>query len=214
MSKSLIRYNQLQQAKSIIEASINNDDIEAALDEYGFGLDRLIEGKILLEETEKVHYLIIDEKILNKELIVSLKKLQEHINERFLVHFEQACVVLANHKEAVVSMKLQEERRESFVSWLEQVKAFYLNALLNSDILSLLQSEGINQQEIEELILLINTFEDTYDESLQKKGAVIKAHRRIRFLFKKLNEWVDELKMMAKIAFKTSPRVLREYDLV
>ena len=125
---------QLFAARMAIETVLNNADVQAALEPYGYDAARMREGRALFEQALSLHQQQQAGRGERYTATDARDAAQAHAHAVYIRHLAVARVALRGDRGAAQALGLASRRKKSHADWLAQAQQFYTNALASSAI--------------------------------------------------------------------------------
>jgi len=202
----------LERARVALNNATQQPEIVAALDKEGYTAEVIAEGTAVLQETlttynqNRVEH---DEKSAAYALFTAKK---EAVIKAYRKDRKKAKVVFHHDHVAGDKLGILKSVPGSFVGWLEQVKRFYTSALADADIQTALGRLKITSDTLTATNTLIAELEDARAAYLRERGESQDAVKVKDAAFQKLDEWMSDFYVVARIALEDHPQLLEALD--
>lgn len=185
-------------------------DIQKAMNQNGFTLKRLTEGKALLEACKMLHSEQNEKYTQKRKLAGQLKNDEPFTRQTFEDHIE--IVRFAFRKEADTLLEFGIDKIARKVEeWTLQASHFYSKAAVYSQQLA---QHGLTPEEIAQASAMVEAMMTVRHQRLQRKGEAQQATRTRDQSVKTLKAWMKDFRATARLALKDQPQLLEALDIV
>jgi len=204
----------LLSAQVMIENSLSDPTVKAALAIYGYTEEKLTAGKTLYTEAAALQNAQKKEYGEQVAATAELNSIWEVAHQQYIKTLKIARVAFQENVKADKAAMLYGRRKVSLSGWLEQAQAFYTNILSDSDFMNALSQYGYSQEKLEqESSLLI----DVAAKIFQQKKEMGEAQAATQTRDKKIDElaqWVSDLRAVVKVALTEDPQQLEKLGIL
>lgn len=206
MSKSASISQLLMDAQLAIENGSENKEISGLLASYGYGVERMEEGRDLLAEFERLHLKQQAAYDTQREKTRIFNELLDSTKQELLKITAIGRIIERSGKLLGAVLSFPVRGKGSFCQWIDRAKS-YMDALLSSDVILNefgvynISSEKLNtvQEKLVELSRANRIQEDA-------KGEAQQCTVDRKFAAQKLRKWMVHFRQMAKIALHEKPQ--------
>lgn len=200
--------DRLLAARIGIDGALATPEIIACFEKIGFGESKFNDGKTLLDSVfvfnKKQHE---DLSLKNEayDLFTAMK------SELELIHRDRvklAKVLFKNDEQKLTTLGLNEKKKNGFSGWLSQISLFYTNAIKDPEIISVLSGIGIDENEANNTLQKIQAIVDMKVQYEEMKGAYSATTKERNIKLKKLDRFMSDMKVFAKVALRDHPAFL------
>jgi anion-transporting ArsA/GET3 family ATPase len=204
----------LLSAQVMIENSLSDPEVKAALAVYGYTEEKLTAGKTLYNEAAALQNAQKKEYGEQIAATTELNEIWETADQHYMKALKIARVAFQEKIKADRATMLYGSRKRSLSGWLEQTQAFYANILSDSDFMNALSQYGYSQEKLEQESSLLN---DVAAKIFQQKKEMGEAQAATQTRDKKIDElaqWLSDLRAVAKVALAEDPQQLEKLGIL
>lgn len=183
-------------------------EITSIMAEYGYNTDFIAEGKILLTDTREAYNLNKTEDDETSEVYYNYASKKQELSDTYALDRKKAKVVFLNDHVTANKLSITGMIPQAYIKWLEKVKKFYSVTTSDADIQTKLSRLKFTPEDLANANSLIADVETTRSEYLKEKGESQAATKSKDNSFVKLDAWMREFYMVAKIALDDKPQLL------
>lgn len=198
----------LEQARVALENAEKQPEIAAALAKEGYDAEEIAVGKDKWQKTYDAYNqnrIEHDEKSVAYATFTSKK---ENLVKTYRNNRKKAKVVFRNDAVTGDKLGILKPVPGSFVGWLDLVKTFYSTALADADIVTKLGRLKITNETLTADSTLIAEVEEARATYLRERGESQDAVKIKDAAFHKLDEWMSDFYVVARIALEDHPQLL------
>ena len=198
----------LADAHRAINNGLNDPEIAAALEPYGYDATKLGDGIVLWEAADALFHrqeLKYGDQFAATDALDAARNIAE---ADYNVHLAVARVVFRDDHSAEHKLRLRGRRKKALDDWMAQSMGFYLNALAEQPILDRLADFGIAQTDLEaarDKVIAIYPA-DAFQED--RKGGAQQSTKNRDKAIDALEEWMEDYLDIARIALIDQPQLL------
>ncbi len=201
-------------AKNALTNALGNENVKNALNLFGYGEAKLLEGQSLQEKATDLHEKQVKEYGEQFAATDELNQARKTAHKDYIIHLKIARIALRGDKNAVKSLGLSGKRKESLSGWISQTKTFYVNAISSKDVIDALSRFGITQQKLEASQDKVNDVESLAAAQLIEKGEAQAATVARDQALDELDEWMADFIAIARIALEDQPQLIEMLGIV
>ncbi len=201
-------------AQVMIENSLSDPDVKAALAAYGYAGETLTAGKTLYEEAVALQNAQKKEYGEQVAATSELYDIWETADQQYMRTIKIARIAFQDHPKADKAVMLFGRRKESLSGWLEQAQAFYANILNDSELMNALTQYGYTTEKLQQESTLLNQIAA---RNQQQKKEIGEAQAATQARDKKIDElahWISDLRAVAKVALADDPQQLEKLGIL
>ncbi|MCX6581050.1 MAG: hypothetical protein NT166_12805 [Candidatus Aminicenantes bacterium] len=205
---------QFNEIRDIIDLSLNDTTLKNYAGQYGYGAERIGEGKILFDETDTLYEnqkSAIEAQKAATYLLQGKKIKADAMAKRF---WDIARVAFKSDPITYKALGLNSARKQAFGEWLAQNKYFYNKLLSMPDALVEIAKYTVTQAELEEgkQALL-----DAAAAETAQQNAIAEAQNATELknkAFQKLKRWIKKYLNVMKEALENVPQMKEKLGIV
>jgi hypothetical protein len=205
---------EFNQIRDIIDLSLNDQTLKYYAGQYGYGAERIGEGKTFYDETDKLYEnqkSAIEAQKAATSLLQQKRSTADAMAKRF---WDIAKVAFRDDHVTYKALGLKSSRKQAFGEWLAQNKFFYNKLLSMPDALAQMAKYTVTQAELEEgkQALL-----DTAAAETAQRNAIAEAQNATELkskAFQKLKKWVRKYLNVMKEALENVPQMKEKLGIV
>lgn len=211
---SLLIEKMLTDAKLKHEVATKEPKVAAAINEVGYGAEKMNE---LLQLHNAANSLYMDWKKEHgeeEEAVGRFRLAKAEANTVYMKHVRIARLVLQGNRGKLVSLDLIGKRKRSNSGWLKQSQLFYHNTLNDEQVLQAFAEHGLTKGKLEQGLALVNQAELEMGERRKEKGEAQDAIEQRDKAIDELGDWLGKFKNFAQIALEDRPQYLEMLGIV
>jgi len=177
---------------------------------YGFPLERMLEGKTLLENAQQMHSKKDDQYFEWWNLSGEVKKDRETALDTFVDHVKVARVAFRKKPEILHQLKINRINRSKLWEWTGQAHRFYT---LIAEHTATMKKFGVTAEELQQAQAGIEALLAMKDQRMKKKAMAETTTQARNAAFNALNAWLVEFRTAARLALKDTPQMLEAFGM-
>lgn len=199
---------QLKTADVRINNSISNEDVKVEVTKMGYGLEKLTEGKELLENAKLAVRDAVSLEGEAKNATENESKRRKEAEDAYQ-DFAKVCRARFQKDQSKLDMLgLTGKQPQSTAEFIKAGYTLFGNAIDIQEILIVVSENGYTAEKLAADKAKIEAYENANKEQVSAKGASETATFEQNKALKKLNEWVSEYTKIAKVALRNNPKLL------
>ncbi len=194
--------DRITNAELIIKGIRNNPEMKSAIGKYGIGDTELVNALLILERTiESVN-------AQKKEYSEQYKAVEEfnsakgELDTLYMKDVKIARIAFENDSEKETLLNLKGSRNRAYSSWISELRTFYDNALGNSEVTETLSEFGLTDEKLKGRRTLVDNVSEKRITAEKEKAEAVAATDARDARIAELEDFVSDLKLLAKVAFK------------
>jgi hypothetical protein len=204
----------LLSAQVMIENSVSDPAVKAALANYGYTEEKLLAGKTMYVEATALQNAQKKEYGEQAAATAELNDIWETADQQYMKTLKVARVAFKENVKADKAAMLFGSRKRSLSGWLEQAQAFYTNIQNDSELMNDLSQYGYSPTKLEQEIGLINQVAAKNNEQKKEVGEAQKATQVRDKKIDELSKWVSDLRAVAKVALADDRQQLEKLGIL
>lgn len=203
----------LEQYEQALTNILSQHDVYLAMSNIGYGNNKVIEGRALLQKTMATHknILAINEK--KKEAHKVFSALKAEMDGIYRVHRKKAKILFADEQETLVNLGIVGKTPQTYPEWILVVDKFYTKAMGDSYIQDILAELNTNREELENTSLVLEKMKTARAEHQLITEQRQEATREKNHTFERMNKWMSRFYAVARIALAEQPQLLEAIGL-
>lgn len=197
----------------MVNNTLTNADILAALSRFGCDEAKLQTGQQLLDQVEALSSAQLVEYGAQFAATETLQQRWAEAKKTYIRTLKIARIALAGNPKAEAALLLRGRRKQSLAGWLDQATTFYTNLLNDSDLTHQMAGYGYDAARLEAEATLVEAVAEAQAAQKQKKGSARQATRRRDDKIAELDNWLAEFRAIARIALEEQPTALKKLGL-
>ncbi len=197
-----------------ILGAVNNPEIRAMMEQYGYTEKRLAEGKSLLDKALKLmaeHVKKYSDQYIATDTV---SKQQESAHANYIVVLKIVRVAFKGNVELLSRFNAMGKRSKSLSGWLREARILYTNLLNSQEELVVMEKFGITLERLEEDLKAVNMVEELNSKQLEKIGEAQQSTLTRDETFNALFNWYSDFRAIARIALYGKPQLLEVLGIV
>jgi hypothetical protein len=204
----------LLEANIALENASTGAEIQTYMAEYGYNAEKISEGKSLYNTAQDLHNKQKAEYGDQYTATDARDKKLEEAEADYIDFVKIARISLRGDRGSYLKLNLDGIRKKSFSGRLSQAKIFYVNALADAGILAKLSKFSVTKEKLEAGKKLIDETEAANAMQKKESGEAQQATLDRDEEMDKLDEWMGDFKVIARIALKDKPQLLEKLGIV
>lgn len=198
----------LYDAQVAIDNALTNEQILAALSNFGYTAERIQQGKALYTKALNAQTTQQMEAGEQKSATAELEANRAVAHTTYMRFVKIARVAFKRNAGIATQLDLGGDRKRSLAGWLAQANQFYTNALANPAVLEGLGNFGITQKKLQAGLAEVNAVETSNLTQEKEKGDAQAATQTRDKALDALQEWLSDYLAIAKVALEDNPQLL------
>jgi hypothetical protein len=204
----------LEQYRVALENVEKQPQIAAIMTEFGYGPETVAEGKTMLAATRQSYETNKTEDDETSEAYKLFDTKKEELSEIYSTDRKKAKVVFRNEPLTLERLGISGTTPRAYVRWLETVKTFYSEALVDETIKNKLARLQVTPDGLNAANALIGELESARAGYLLEKGESQEATKTKDAAFSQLDDWMRDFYDVARIALDENPQLLEALGLL
>lgn len=201
-------------ANVALENAAADTEVQTMLAEFGYNVDKISEGKALYETAQTLHNKQKAEYGEQFTATDAQQTLLDKADAAYMQFVKLARIALRNDRGAYVKLKLEGKRKKTLSGWLHQANIFYANILNDPAVIEKLSAFGIVQTKLEAGRQLLKEVEAANAAQKKETGEAQQATIVRDEAMDKLDEWMSDFKVVARIALEPKSQFLEKLGIV
>ena len=206
--KYLSNFEMLQSYSVIFENFKKNEDLAKELDEYGYGIEKMSNGKALLDKANELYSINIQKKQEETTSSVNYQKIYTEVTQMYSSHRKRAKIIFKNDENILRNLRINGASVRTKSEYTEDIKVFYGTLSHSEELKNKLKQVKVFPEEIEEQLIKINQVKTAYEDYLKYKGESQQSTKDKNKAFDSLDKWVKDFYQIAKLTFEDRPQLL------
>jgi hypothetical protein len=185
-----------------------NEEILNALAQVGYDHNALQKGQQLLEQ---LNALTDHQKVGYGDKSNATRELQKACRAAEILyrhHRKMAQAIFKHDPGRLIAFTLSERKKLAFTDWLAQGLRFYSNILDDPEALTMTAPYNLTAEKLNEGFQLFKNVQQLKALQEQEKGKAQNATRKRNQARQELIDWLDNFKVMARVALADAPELL------
>jgi len=206
--KYLSNFEMLQSYSVIFENFKKNEDLAKELSEYGYGIEKMSNGKDLLDKANELYSINIQKKQEETTSSVNYQKIYTEVTQMYSSHRKRAKIIFKNDENILRNLRINGASIRTKSEYTEDIKVFYGTLSHSEELKNKLKQVKVFPEEIEEQLIKINQVKTAYEDYLKYKGESQQSTKDKNKAFDSLDKWVKDFYQIAKLTFEDRPQLL------
>lgn len=206
--KYLSNFEMLQSYSVIFENFKKNEDLAKELAEYGYGIEKMSNGKDLLDKANELYSINIQKKQEETTSSVNYQKIYTEVTQMYSSHRKRAKIIFKNDENILRNLRINGASVRTKSEYTEDIKVFYGTLSHSEELKNKLKQVKVFPEEIEEQLIKINQVKTAYEDYLKYKGESQQSTKDKNKAFDSLDKWVKDFYQIAKLTFEDRPQLL------
>lgn len=204
----------LLEANIALKNASTDAEIQTYMAEYGYNAEKISEGNLLYDAAQDLHNKQKAEYGDQYNATDARDKKLEEAEADYIDYVKIARICLRNDRGSYLKLNLDGSRKKTLSGMLSQAKIFYVNALADPGILAKLSKFSVTKEKLEAGKKLIDETEAAIAMQKKEGGEAQQATFDRNEDMHKLDEWMGDFKVIARIALKDKPQLLEKLGMV
>ncbi len=195
-----------------MELGVTNAQSVAAIGEaikpYGYGPERLDEGRRLVDKAKQLDAVQQKEYGEQRQATVDLKNALVQVKAVYKTHVDLARIALPTDASAFTALQLGGSRKVSTSGCIVQISSFYINILGNNSWQESIGRFGVNRQDLENAQQLLHQAEQAYSGQMKEMGEAQSATKERDAAIDAAHDWYSPFIKVARIALAGNTQLL------
>ena len=206
--KYLSNIEMLESYSVIFENFKKNEDLAKELSEYGYGIEKMSNGKDLLDKANELYSINIQKKQEETTSSVNYQKIYTEVTQMYSSHRKRAKIIFKNDENILRNLRINGASVRTKSEYTEDIKVFYGTLSHSEELKNKLKQVKVFPEEIEEQLIKINQVKTAYEDYLKYKGESQQSTKDKNKAFDSLDKWVKDFYQIAKLTFEDRPQLL------
>ncbi len=206
--KYLSNFEMLQSYSVIFENFKKNEELAKELAEYGYGIEKMSNGKDLLDKANELYSINIQKKQEETTSSVNYQKIYTEVTQMYSSHRKRAKIIFKNDENILRNLRINGASVRTKSEYTEDIKVFYGTLSHSEELKNKLKQVKVFPEEIEEQLIKINQVKTAYEDYLKYKGESQQSTKDKNKAFDSLDKWVKDFYQIAKLTFEDRPQLL------
>lgn len=203
----------LSAAQIIINNTLIDPKLMAALSQFGYGEDKIQAGRVLFEQVETLDHRQSIEYGLQYAATEEVKKKWATAKKAYMRTLKVARIALAGKLKAESALLLRGRRKVGLTEWLDQATTFYINLLHDAELLGQMAEYGYDTAKLEAEADLIQAVVTARVTQKQNKGSARQATGRRNAKLAELAAWLSDFRAILRLATEDNPTWLKKLGM-
>ena len=200
-------------AQTMINNTLDDPDLMAALSQFGYGEDKVQAGKHLVDQVQTLGHQQLIEYGIQYEATEEMKKAWATAKKAYMRTLKVARIALAGNLKAESALQLRGRRKVGLAEWLDQATTFYTNLLHDADLLGQMAEYGYNPAKLEAEADLVRAVVAARVTQKQNKGNARQATGRRNAKLTELEAWLSDFRAILRVATEDNPTWLKKLGM-
>ncbi len=193
-----------------IDGALSSPEIMACFEKIGFGEAKFSEGKALLDSVLALTRKQREDLSLKNDAYDSFTEMKNNLDNVHRDRVKLARVLFKDDEQKLTALGLDEKKKNGFSGWVNQISLFYTNAMKDPEIISVLTGIGVDEAEANNVLGRIQLIVDMKIRYEELKGSLSETTKERNTKLKKLDRFMSDMRVFAKVALKDHPAFLRK----
>ncbi|MGD8777758.1 MAG: hypothetical protein PVH88_02225 [Ignavibacteria bacterium] len=204
----------LTKSGAALTNAAENADIALALALFGYGSEKINEGKTLLEKASELNAKQKKEYSEQYEATEEFNSKRETANKEYMKLVKLSRICFRNKPGIYIELGLSGERKVTISGWITQVDLFYRNLLASPEAKEALAVYGITEEKIQSTYDLLKETQTLLSARNNEMGEAQDATKERDKVIDELNEWMSDFYAVAHIALEEHPQLIESLGIV
>ncbi len=205
---------QLNDARVRLTNAQTDPDLQAKLAPRGYTPEALDAGLALHAAAQEAQNKAARERGEQKAATDALAEAHEAADQVYDDHFDYACVLFRDDRDARTALGLDGRRKRPTAGWLRQAGQFYANALAEPRYVAAFEGIGIPPATLEAGQALVEAVAKADEAQEREKGDAQDATPKRDAALEALDTYMDRFLGLARVALRGDPQLLEKLMIV
>ena len=201
-------------AGTAINNALTNHSIKNALAEFGYDDVKLREGLSIFQKANELHMKQIKEYGDQYTATDAVNVAREALSALYMKHLKIARISFRSERGIYQELQMAGKRSITHSGFINQVDAFYSNAVNNSKVVKGLSAFGIGKDQLQEGLKLLNDMRAKYRIQLKEMGEAQSATDARNKAIEDMSRWFSDFTSISRIALEENPQHLEMLGIV
>lgn len=204
----------LYQCDLRVNNSINDPEIASRIALFGYGAEKMNEGKLLYDAAVAISRKVSVEYADMEQAFEVRDDLRKEAHGTYAKMIQIGKVALKNDTRAHKVLEIYKAKATRYSSWLTQTRSFYNNLISSEEWMTEMAKFGMSAEKINAGKDLVDAVERQQDIVMREKGEAQNATAERDHTFDALADWINDYEVIAKIALADAPQYLEKLGIV
>ncbi len=204
----------LEKYRVALENVEAQSEIATIMAEFGYDAALIEEGKNLLIKTRQAYDLNVKEDDETSQAYSNFSEKRDSLSDTYTLHRKKAKVVFRKDQQIMERLALIGSLPTAYINWLETVKKFYTEVLVDTELQNKLSRLKISVEDLNATNTLISELESARSGYLREKGESQDATIAKNSAFALLDDWMSEFYAVARIALEDNIQLLEALGVI
>lgn len=201
-------------SRHALNISQKNTKIYSLISEYNMTTENIAVGLGKLDKLMTADKLKTEARGKQLEFRVALETIFAEVHPVYMSHVKLAKVKVQRVPERVARLMLLEPRKTRLNDWLRQSDTFYTNLLIDTEMITQLETNAITVEKLSATHLRVKEVEQAYNAYQEAKGLAQAALEARDVLLEEFEAWMKEFIVICKIALRHYPQLLEALGII
>jgi len=188
-------------------------EITAALDAFGYDAGAIQQGQDILTTARALHDAQIKEYGEQHAATQAFNEAVGQADKSYTAHRRLATLTFKSDAQRQTDLKLNERKPRAFNPWYEQARHFYTALLADTEAQNQLARYRVTSEALQATQAQVEQAFALNSAQEQEKGEAQNATQQRDAAIEALAEWLNDFKVVARIALEGSPQLLESLNL-
>lgn len=199
----------IEAARLAVNNTTKDPEVAKRMSQYGFPLERMQEGRELLEKVQELHLDQDNHYGERWQISNQINQTLETLRPLFLDHVTIARFAFRHDPGILHKLDIGNISSAKW-TWVKQAHAFYLKVIAYADQIA---PHGASQADLLQAKALLENVLELREDRILKKGEAEDSTESRNHASKVLKKWVSEFRASARLALKDHPQKLEAFGI-
>jgi hypothetical protein len=192
----------------------SNQEIQEDLNAFGYTIERIREGKVLVDKVTDLMTTHVEEYSDQYIATGEFSKFWKKIYAAYMVTLKIVRVAFAEEPEILHRFNATGRRNRSLSGWLRDAKILYTNLLNSPEALAVIAVYGYTVEKLNAEFQNVTEVERLHTKQLREKGIAQQTTVERDKAYDELCKWYSKFRAVARIALYNKPQLLEALGIV
>ncbi|MFV0482678.1 MAG: hypothetical protein ACK5MG_01090 [Bacteroidales bacterium] len=198
----------LDQYEQALTNILSQHDIYLAMSNIGYGNNKIIEGRAILQKAVATHTNIASINESKKNAHEKFMAAKKEMDSIYRIHRKKAKILFADDRNILAYLGISGKTPQTYPEWISVVDRFYNKAIADENVLNVLSELNTNREELDKSMQVLERVKSARNEHQEISEQRQNATKEKNSAFEKLNKWMSRFYAVAKIALADQPHLL------
>lgn len=187
--------------------------ISSSLKEHGYDEKKILEGKLLFTETNRIWEECRGAKYERNSKHKLFMKNRDELYKNFVLHRKKVKILFRNEVRLISSLGVDHSIPRSYINMMYEADKFYKRILNSTEILKVLEKLNFKKEHVKAALELHRKVQDSRAEYIQAFGEAQNSTDQKNQALSKMKLWMSDFYIIARIGLEDNPQLLESLGI-